>query len=123
MAATNQRNRSGGQKVSSPRQSTAKKAVSQVSHTMSDMRDEVAGYVSQGQEQLREMTRDHEARTVIVALAAGFGVGLLIGGALASSHRRPRSWSDRITAEGIGRKFLDRVESMIPEAVAEHFKR
>jgi hypothetical protein len=123
MAATNQRNRTAGQKGSSPRQSTAKKAVSQVSHAMSDMRDEVAGYVSQGQEQLREMTRDREARAVILALAAGFGVGLLIGGALAVSHRRPRSWSDRITAEGIGRKFLDRVESMIPEAVSQHFNR
>ena len=90
---------------------------------MADMRDEVAGYVSQRADQFREMTRDHEGRAVLVAFAAGFGVGLLIGGALVSSHRRPRRWSDRVTAEGIGRKFLDRVESMIPEAIAERFGR
>jgi hypothetical protein len=90
---------------------------------MADVRDEVTGYVSQGADQVREITRDREGRAVIVALAAGFGVGLLIGGAISSSQRRPRGWSDRITAEGIGRKFLDRVESMIPEALSERFSR
>ena len=46
-----------------------------------------SGYVSQGASQVREMTRDHEGTAVLVALAAGFGVGLLIGAALSPSHR------------------------------------
>ncbi len=123
MATTNQRNRSGVQQSSSGRQSSARRAASDAGQAMADMRDEVSGYISQGASQFREMTEGHEARTVLIALAAGFGVGLLIGGALASSHRRPRRWSDRIAAEGLGRRLLDRVESMIPETITERFSR
>jgi hypothetical protein len=86
------------------------------------MREEISEYVSRGASQVREMTRDHEGTTVLVALAAGFGVGLLIGAAIAPSHRQP-SWSDRLAAEGVGRRLLARVESMIPEALAERLGR
>jgi hypothetical protein len=87
------------------------------------MRDQVAGYVSQGTEQFGQMTRGHEGQAVMIALAAGFGVGFLIGCSLASSHQKPHGWSDRIMAEGLGRKLLARVERMMPEMISEHFGR
>ncbi|MCI0379105.1 MAG: hypothetical protein L0215_15965 [Gemmataceae bacterium] len=123
MATTNQRNRSRGQQGSSGRQSPARRAASDAGQAMADMRDEVSGYISQGASQFRNMTEGHEGRSVLIALAAGFGVGLLVGGALASSHRRPRRWSDRIAAEGLGRRLMERVENMIPEAITERFSK
>jgi hypothetical protein len=97
--------------------------MSQASHKMTEMRDEAAEYYSQGTERLGELTRGHEGQAVLIALAAGFGVGLVIGCSLASASRRPESWYERTMAEGIGRKFLDRVERMMPEAVSEYLGR
>jgi hypothetical protein len=122
MAATNQRNKSGGRKERPQRSGSIKKRVAEAEEAMSAMREEVSDYVSHGASQVREMTRDHEGTAVLVALAAGFGVGLLIGAALAPRHQ-PRRWSDRLTAEGIGRRLLERVEGMIPDALSERLGR
>lgn len=89
---------------------------------ISDYMSRGADYMSRGASQVREMTRDHEGTAVLVALAAGFGIGLLIGAALAPSHE-PRRWGDRLAAEGLGRRLLERVESMIPDALAERLGR
>lgn len=123
MAATNQRNKSDGRKRQSGGQSAVSRAKSQATHAMEEVRDEVSGYVSRGVAQAREMTRDHEGTAVLVALAAGFGVGLVIGCALAPSHQRERSWTDRITAEGLGRRMLEGIESVIPTAITDRFSR
>jgi hypothetical protein len=142
MATTNQQNRSGNQKGAGGQQ-TKQKASSQQTQDdaagtqqktrpsdrssqaqmMADMKDEAANYVSKGVEKLGSVTRGHEGQATLIALAAGFGVGLVIGCSLVSSHRRPQTWRDRVMAEGIGRKFLDRVEGMIPEAIADRFGR
>jgi hypothetical protein len=117
MAATNQRNRKGG------KHEKGKQMAHEASGKLADVRDQVAGYVSQGTEQFGQMTRGHEGQAVMVALAAGFGIGLVIGCSLASSHQKPNRWSDRIMAEGLGRKLLARVEGMMPEMISEHFRR
>jgi hypothetical protein len=87
--------------------------------------DDESNYFSRRATELRdemdECIRGHEGSALLVSLAVGLGVGVLIGTAIMASRRRPTSWRDRITAEGIGRKFLDRVESMIPEALSERF--
>ena len=70
---------------------------------------------------MRELVRDREGKAVLVALAAGIGVGLMIGSAFGQSHRQPQSWRDRIAAEGFGRRLMERIESLIPEAVTQHF--
>jgi hypothetical protein len=88
-----------------------------------EISDEVSAYVSRGASQVRETTRDHEGAAVLVALAAGFGVGLLLGAAMASSHSQPQSWRDRIAAEGLGRRLLERVENMMPDALTEFVRR
>jgi len=84
--------------------------------------EEEEGYLAQGASQFREMTREHEGTAVIVALAAGFGIGLTIGCALATPQR-PQSWRERLNAEGIGRNMFDRLESMIPDALAEYIRK
>lgn len=123
MATTNQRNRSSGQKAATSAQGKAKQAVSQASNKVAEMRDEVADYYSQGTERFGELTRGHEGQAVLIALAAGFGVGLVIGCSLVSANRRPQSWRERVMAEGLGRKIMDRVERMMPETITEHFGR
>lgn len=79
--------------------------------------------MEQGVSQFRELTHDHEGTAVLVALAAGFGIGLTVGCALATSHQRPKSWRDRLSAEGIGRQVLDRLEGMIPDALSEYIRK
>jgi hypothetical protein len=100
-----------------------RKVATQATERMGEVRDEVAEYYSQGTERFGDMTRGHEGQAVLIALAAGFGVGLVIGCSLATASRRPHTWTERIMAEGFGRKLMDRVERMMPEALAEHLGR
>jgi len=88
---------------------------------MSDMAEKASDYVTYGASQTQECIREHSGASVAFSLVAGFGVGLLIGRALGSSHQEPRSKRYRATAEGIGRRLIDRIEAMIPDALAEHF--
>jgi hypothetical protein len=100
-----------------------RKVASQAAERVGEMRDEVAEYYSQGTERFSDMTRGHEGQAVLIALAAGFGVGLVIGCSLATASRRPQTWTERVMAEGLGRRIMDRVERMMPEALAEHLGR
>jgi hypothetical protein len=118
MATTNQRNKGNGRK-----QSSSGRGATQERHSIAETRDDVTGYISQGASQVRDMTKGHEGTVVLVAFAAGIGMGLLIGGALASTHSRPKSWTDRVTAEGLGRRLMERFEGMIPQTVSDHFSR
>ena len=120
MATTNQRHRSGGRKGGNERK--IQKAASQAANKLSDMRDDVTDYASHGAERFGAMTRGHEGRAVMIALAAGFGIGFVIGCSLATANRRPATWRERMS-EGFGRKFMDRVESMLPEMISEHLHR
>ncbi len=86
-----------------------------------EMASQASDYVTQGASQAQECIREHGGASVAVSLAAGFGIGLLIGRALGATHREPRSWRDRVTAEGFGRRLMERIESMIPDALSEHF--
>ena len=97
--AANQKRKSSGRKS----QARPNREGSEARRFTDEMGNQISDYVSRGTSQVREITRDHEGTAVIVALAAGFGVGLLIGAALTSSQSRPRTWHDRIAAEGLGR--------------------
>jgi len=88
--------------------------------TMGHMTEEASRYMSRGASQVRELTRDHEGTAVLIGLAAGFGIGVLIGTALAPRHES-RSWKDRMMAEGIGRRMLERIEGMMPETISDYF--
>ena len=116
--AANQRQKSNRRK--SPAQSarqTSRPTASGAKRMADEMSEQASGYLSRGASQVREMTEDREGTAVLVALTAGFGVGLLIGAALASSHSRPQTWRDRIAAEGLGRRLLERVEGIMPDAL------
>lgn len=90
---------------------------------LSDVAEQAADYWSQGEDQMRELIRNREGMAILIALAAGMGVGLVLGGSLAYAQQRPKSWRDGLNAEGFGRRLLDRIESVIPDALAEHFSR
>jgi hypothetical protein len=75
------------------------------------------GYLERGNDQFRELMADREGQAALAALAFGFGVGLVIGYSIGGSTRHRDHWSDRIAAEGLGRRFLDRLESMLPESI------
>jgi len=90
---------------------------------MSNFGEQASHYYERGQEQLRDCVTGREGTAVLMAMAAGVGVGLVIGAALGHSHQQERSWRDRVTAEGFGRRLMERIESMVPNALAEHFAR
>ena len=75
-------------------------------------------YLEKGNERLREVVEDHEGQTVLIALALGFGVGVAIGYAVGGPPQSSTSrWIDRATAEGVGRKLLERIDQMLPTAI------
>lgn len=80
--------------------------------------DDWQQYAARGKEQLLEMVGDNAGRSMLVALGAGLGVGLLIGSALAGSSRSAR-WYDRSSAEGLGRRVLDTLEGIVPSALSD----
>ena len=123
--AANQRHKSSGRKDQArPETRTASPGQqSPVKRFTNEMGEQASDYVSRGASQVRELTRDHEGTAVLVALATGFGVGILIGATLASSQSRPRSWRDRIAAEGLGRRLLERVEGMMPDALTDYINK
>jgi hypothetical protein len=88
-----------------------------------DMAGQAQEYVAEGAEQVQECIREHSAASVMISLAAGFGIGILIGRAIASPDEEPRSRRYRTMAEGFGSRLMDRIEAMIPDALAEHFSK
>src|SRR3954463_95822 len=127
---TGQRSQSGGQQSHGHSQRSgqqhsgqagAQSQASGVYEKVSDMAEQASDYVSEGASQVQECIRDYSGTAVVVSLVAGFGIGLAIGKALSGAHSEPETWRDRIAAEGLGRRLMDRIESMIPDALAEHF--
>lgn len=113
----------GNQKENWPTMDTAHEYMESAQECASDMADQASEYWNQGRDQMRGMVRGREGTTVLMALAAGVGVGLVIGSALSRSHAEQQSCNARRTAEQFGRRLMDRIENMIPEALSEHFSR
>jgi hypothetical protein len=85
-----------------------------------DMAGQASDYVSESASEMQECIRERSGTAVAISLVAGFGIGLLIGRAL-TKPEEPRSRRYRAAAEGVGRRLMDRIEAMIPDALAEHF--
>jgi hypothetical protein len=121
---SNQRNKSGNSRQASQAQRRPAHEAEESSSGfggIGEMAAEASDYVTQRASQAQECIGEHAGASVAVSLVAGFGIGLLIGHALGASHREPRSWRDRATAEGFGRRLMERIESMVPDALSEHF--
>jgi hypothetical protein len=88
-----------------------------------DMTEQVSEYVTDTAEQAQEYIREHTGTSVISALVAGFGIGLLVGHAIGGPQREPCSQRYRSMAEGLGTRLINRIEAVMPEALAEHFSR
>jgi hypothetical protein len=100
---------------------TAQQYMSSAQDYMSDAAEHASEYLSERQEQMRGMIRGREGTALIAAVAAGACVGLIIGAALGRSHSETLTRNARRTAEGFGRQLIDRIEAMIPDALADHF--
>ena len=122
---SNKRGKHGGKQVQSGYrgESSPEHVTHDFGSKVHEAYEEAGDYLSQGASQVRDLTRDHEGTAVVIALAAGLGIGLTIGSALAMQHRRPKSWRESISAERVGRKMLDRLEGMIPDALAEYLRK
>jgi hypothetical protein len=64
------------------------------------------------------MVHDHEGQAVLVALALGFGIGVMIGYSLGGPIERQEHWTERFAAEGVGRRLLERLDRVLPEAIS-----
>lgn len=89
--------------------------------SIGEMAEQASDYIAEGASQAREFARERGGATVVAALVTGFGIGLVVGHAVGMPKREPKRLRDRIAAEGLGRRLLDRIEGMIPDALAEHF--
>jgi hypothetical protein len=124
---TGQRSQGSGQQSQSrgqSQESTQSGGQSQaagVYGAVSDMAEQASDYVSEGASQVQECIRDYSGTAVVVSLVAGFGIGLAIGKALSGAHSEPQTWRDRIAAEGLGRRLMESIESIIPDALSQHF--
>lgn len=88
-----------------------------------DYADNEGGYLAHAASCVRELTQQREGRVVIAALATGFAIGAAIGVVIAGSRQREQSWSDRLACEGLGRRMLDRLSSMVPESITDKIHR
>jgi uncharacterized protein YjbJ (UPF0337 family) len=70
-------------------------------------------------EDAEDLFRRRPTESVAVALAVGIGVGLAIGITLAAPRRRPSTWKDRLVAEDIGHRVLQRFADILPQSLAD----
>ena len=89
--------------------------------SMGEMAHQASDYMSESAEQMQECIRDRPVGSVMVALVGGFGLGLLIGKAIGTPAKQPRSRRYREMAEGFGSRLMDRIEALVPDAIADHF--
>ena len=82
-----------------------------------------AGYLERATSGIREITHKREGRVVVAALATGFAIGAAIGCVIAGTRQRQQTWSDRLACEGLGRRMLDRLSSMVPDSISDKIHR
>jgi hypothetical protein len=116
--ASNQMNKQSG-----PRQSNDKNQGRPRSRSREESEQQEDTYQSRVSSQLHDFTDEQPGTALLLALGAGLGVGLLIGMALQPPQPRRRTLRDRFLAEGLGRRLLERAESLLPDAVAERLNR
>jgi hypothetical protein len=109
------------QKQSGPRRSTHEKSPRQRPERFDyDEREGGASrYPAQIATQLRDLTYENTGAAVLLALGAGVGVGFWIASSVRPPRIRQRNFRDRLLAEGLGRRLLERAESLLPEAVSD----
>jgi hypothetical protein len=87
------------------------------------MAEDASDYVSEAAEETQECIRNHSGTAVMVSLVAGLGIGLLVGKAIGASRPEPKSRRYREMAESFGSRLMERIEAMVPDALAEHFNK
>ncbi len=106
--------------MSSPQNSNERRigfSSTRSSHRRAGSRGGQRSFLERSNDQLREMVADHEGQSVLAALALGFGIGLALGLSIAPEPKQ--RWTDRIAAEGLGRRLLERIDSLLPESISD----
>jgi hypothetical protein len=67
---------------------------------------------------LTECVSNNPASSVLTMFGVGFGLGVLIGYALAAPAPRPTRWYDLQTAERFGRQMLDSIAGALPSSIS-----
>ncbi|HEY4232280.1 MAG TPA: hypothetical protein VGM76_02545 [Lacipirellulaceae bacterium] len=75
-----------------------------------------AGHFAEGAAKVGELARGREMQAAVTALAAGFGIGIVLGGVIAGSRRRA------MVDESFGRRVLGRMERMVPDTISKRLK-
>jgi hypothetical protein len=88
---------------------------------MGEMAQQASDYLSDSAGQMQDCIRDRPVSSVMVALVGGFGIGLLVGKAISTPQRHPHSRRYREMAEGFGTRLMNRIEALVPDAIADHF--
>jgi len=104
-----------------PTENEGQDVQSRVRKVAGQVADQASEYWDEGSEQMQECMRGREGAAILMAAAAGIGIGLVVGSAMGRSHKKQLTWRDRVTAEGFGRRLMERIESMIPDALSDHF--
>lgn len=98
--------------IASPEQSDRDTTLtSQLTQRVSDSREAIAASVE-----------SNPGSAVLVALGAGFGLGVLIGASLAGSSRSNSSWWDADHAERYGRRMMDSFLQALPGSLRSQLR-
>jgi len=93
------------------------------SGAIGDMAGQASEYITESAEQAQEYIRDHTAASVMSALVVGFGIGVLVGHAIGGHQREPRLRRYGSIAGRFRTPLMNRVETTVPEVLAEHFSK
>ena len=75
----------------------------------------------QATESAQQVVEDRPIPTAVAVFGVGFGVGVLLGCALADA--RPISGSGDRSVEAFGHHMLDSLANLVPQAVSNHLSR
>jgi uncharacterized protein YjbJ (UPF0337 family) len=109
---------SGG--VGSNAAETARQYADQASEMVRGAAEEFRYQAGERYGDAQAMVRARPAEAIAVAFGTGVVVGVILG--LVAFHvprSKKRGLYDSLTAEGVGRRLLERAESILPEALAD----
>ena len=70
---------------------------------------------------MADFVKEHPDGTLLAAFATGAVIGLAISSAIAGAQPTTSTWRSRRLAEGLGERFMDSLDSILPASLAKTF--